>query len=141
MLWLSIGHTRRQTRTDETTRDADQIWEHLCADFLGPLPSGDNVFVIVDYYSRWKEGGAHACNVQLIVFVLVKNKEFSIVLGHKCILFLYDFDEDICVIICGVKFVLFLLGYLIYEDYCSVYLCFFFSNLAVCILYLEHLCK
>lgn len=30
-------------------------WEHLCADFLGPLPSGDNLFVIVDYYSRWKE--------------------------------------------------------------------------------------
>jgi hypothetical protein len=30
-------------------------WEHLCADFLGPLPSGENLFVIVDYYSRWKE--------------------------------------------------------------------------------------
>ena len=22
-------------------------------DFLGPLPSGDSLFVIVDYYSRW----------------------------------------------------------------------------------------
>ena len=30
-------------------------WEHLCADFFGPLPSGENLFVIVDYYSRWKE--------------------------------------------------------------------------------------
>jgi len=78
--------------------------------------------------------------VQLIVFVLVKNKEFSSVLGHKCVLFLYDFDEDICVIICGVNSVLFLLGYLIYEDYCSVSLLLFFK-LAVCILYLEHLCK
>jgi hypothetical protein len=24
-------------------------WKHLCADFLGPLPSGENLFVIVDY--------------------------------------------------------------------------------------------
>ncbi|XP_062613747.1 uncharacterized protein K02A2.6-like [Saccostrea cucullata] len=28
-------------------------WEHLAADFLGPLPSGDYIFTIVDYYSRW----------------------------------------------------------------------------------------
>ncbi|XP_062590271.1 uncharacterized protein K02A2.6-like [Saccostrea cucullata] len=27
-------------------------WEHLAADFLGPLPSED-CFTIVDYYSRW----------------------------------------------------------------------------------------
>lgn len=30
-------------------------WEHLCADFLGPLPSGESLLVIVDYYSRWLE--------------------------------------------------------------------------------------
>lgn len=30
-------------------------WEHLCADFLCPLPSGENLFVIVNYYSRLKE--------------------------------------------------------------------------------------
>ena len=29
-------------------------WEHLAADFLGPLPSGESLFVLVDYYSRWK---------------------------------------------------------------------------------------
>ncbi|XP_056016755.1 uncharacterized protein K02A2.6-like [Ostrea edulis] len=28
-------------------------WEHLAADFLGPLLSGDYIFTIVDYYSRW----------------------------------------------------------------------------------------
>ena len=28
-------------------------WQHLAADLLGPLPSGDYVFVIVDYYSRF----------------------------------------------------------------------------------------
>ena len=27
-------------------------WQHLAADLLGPLPSGDYVFVVVDYYSR-----------------------------------------------------------------------------------------
>ncbi|XP_060067122.1 uncharacterized protein K02A2.6-like [Ylistrum balloti] len=30
-------------------------WQHIAADFLGPLPSGDNILVIVDYYSRWVE--------------------------------------------------------------------------------------
>ncbi|CAC5385615.1 unnamed protein product [Mytilus coruscus] len=30
-------------------------WEHLAADFLGPLPSGDLLFCVVDYYSRWTE--------------------------------------------------------------------------------------
>lgn len=32
-----------------------QPWEHLSADFLGPLPSGHNLLVVVDYYSRWIE--------------------------------------------------------------------------------------
>lgn len=30
-------------------------WEHLAIDFLGPLPSGHYVFVVVDYYSRFFE--------------------------------------------------------------------------------------
>lgn len=30
-------------------------WQHLAADLLGPLPSGDYVFVVVDYYSRFVE--------------------------------------------------------------------------------------
>lgn len=37
------------TRTELPSRP----WEHLAADFLGPLPSGDYIFAIVDYYSRW----------------------------------------------------------------------------------------
>jgi hypothetical protein len=30
-----------------------QPWQDLAVDFLGPLPSGDSLFVLVDYYSRW----------------------------------------------------------------------------------------
>ena len=30
-------------------------WQHLAADLLGPLPSGDYVFVVVHYYSRFFE--------------------------------------------------------------------------------------
>ena len=27
-------------------------WEHLACDLLGPLPSGDYLFIVIDYYSR-----------------------------------------------------------------------------------------
>ena len=30
-------------------------WQDLCADLMGPFPSGEYVFVVVDYYSRWQE--------------------------------------------------------------------------------------
>lgn len=30
-------------------------WQHIAIDFCGPLPSGHNLFVIVDYYSRFLE--------------------------------------------------------------------------------------
>ena len=39
------------TRTALPTRP----WEHLAADFMGPLPSGHYLFTVVDYYSRWVE--------------------------------------------------------------------------------------
>lgn len=32
----------------------NEPWTDLAIDFLGPLPSGDYIFVIVDYYSRFK---------------------------------------------------------------------------------------
>ena len=30
-------------------------WEHLAAEFMGPLPSCHNLFAVVDYYLRWVE--------------------------------------------------------------------------------------
>ena len=30
-------------------------WEYLAVDYLGPLPSGDHLLVIVDYFSCYKE--------------------------------------------------------------------------------------
>lgn len=30
-------------------------WQHLAVDFLGPLPSGHHLFVVVDYFSRYIE--------------------------------------------------------------------------------------
>ena len=39
------------TRTELPTAP----WQHLAADLLGPLPSGDYVFVAVDYYSQFFE--------------------------------------------------------------------------------------
>lgn len=32
-----------------------QPWQHLAMDFLGPLPSGHHIFVLVDYFSRYFE--------------------------------------------------------------------------------------
>ena len=32
-----------------------QPWEELALDLLGPLPAGDSLLVLVDYYSRWIE--------------------------------------------------------------------------------------
>lgn len=37
------------------TEMPSQPWQHIAIDFLGPLPSGENLLVIVDYYSRYIE--------------------------------------------------------------------------------------
>lgn len=39
--------TRRELSTE--------AWVDVAVDFLGPLPSGHYLFVIIDYYSRYKE--------------------------------------------------------------------------------------
>ena len=35
----------------------DRPWQHIGVDICGPLPSGENLLVAVDYYSRWFEVG------------------------------------------------------------------------------------
>ena len=37
------------------TQLPDGPWQDLAIDYLGPLPTGEYVFVAVDYYSRWYE--------------------------------------------------------------------------------------
>ncbi|CAG2242713.1 unnamed protein product [Mytilus edulis] len=37
------------------TQLPDGPWQDLCADLMGPFPTGEYVFVVVDYYSRWQE--------------------------------------------------------------------------------------
>ncbi|XP_015747522.1 PREDICTED: uncharacterized protein K02A2.6-like [Acropora digitifera] len=37
------------------TEFPDQPWQDLAGDLMGPLPSGEYVFVVVDYYSRYFE--------------------------------------------------------------------------------------
>lgn len=34
---------------------SSHAWVDVAADFLGPLPSGDYLFVVIDYYNRFKE--------------------------------------------------------------------------------------
>jgi hypothetical protein len=38
-----------------STRLPDKPWDHLACDLLGPLPNGQSILVIVDYYSRFFE--------------------------------------------------------------------------------------
>ena len=38
-----------------STKLPSNPWEDLAADFLGPLPNGDNILVVVDYHSRFYE--------------------------------------------------------------------------------------
>ena len=37
------------------TQLPDGPWQDLAIDYLGPLPTGEDIFVAVDYYSRWVE--------------------------------------------------------------------------------------
>ena len=40
-----------------STRLPERPWEHLALDLMGPLPTGEHVIVMVDYFSRYYEVG------------------------------------------------------------------------------------
>ena len=37
------------------TRLPERAWQEVAADLLGPLPTGEYLLVVVDYFSRWME--------------------------------------------------------------------------------------
>ena len=39
----------------KTTTMPTKPWRDLVVDLMGPLPTGENLIVTVDYYSRWIE--------------------------------------------------------------------------------------
>ena len=39
----------------KTTRLPERPWQDLALDLLGPLPTGEHLLVLVDYFSRWVE--------------------------------------------------------------------------------------
>lgn len=39
----------------KSTRMPEKPWVHIAVDFMGPLPSGHTLFVLVDYFSRFTE--------------------------------------------------------------------------------------
>jgi hypothetical protein len=47
--------TSNPTKTEPMVRIVlpNAPWEHLAYDLLGTLPSGDYIFVVVDYHSRF----------------------------------------------------------------------------------------
>ena len=39
----------------QRTKFPDEPWQDVAMDLLGPLPNGENILVVVDYYSRFDE--------------------------------------------------------------------------------------
>ena len=37
------------------TRLPERAWQEIAVDLLGPLPTGEHLLVVVDYFSRWME--------------------------------------------------------------------------------------
>ena len=55
VLWVPTCDQTCSTPTGETHSYASATMEDLALDILGPLPSGKNLLVLVDYHSRWIE--------------------------------------------------------------------------------------
>lgn len=55
MSWLHIGSCISAPEPLKRRELPSEPWQHIALDFLGPLPTSHNLFVIVDYYSRFLE--------------------------------------------------------------------------------------
>jgi hypothetical protein len=52
----------------KSTRMPERPWQDLALDLLGPMPTGEHLIVLVDYYSRWMEVDiAHSTNSEKII--------------------------------------------------------------------------
>ena len=55
--WMPAGKSLSQPEPIKPTPLPRGPWQDLAVDLLGPLPSGDSVLVVVDYFSRFYEIG------------------------------------------------------------------------------------
>ena len=60
----------------KTTQLPDRPWQDLALDLLGPLPTGEHLLVLVDYFNRWVEVDViYSTTSEVIIKCL--NKHFS----------------------------------------------------------------
>ncbi len=52
---MPAGYQERSAPTVKPTSLSSQPWEEVAVDLMGPLPSGEHLLVLVDYYTRWME--------------------------------------------------------------------------------------
>ena len=55
VLWCQLVTKHVPPPPVKPTPMPQRPWEDLALDILGPLPSGENLLVLVDYHSRWIE--------------------------------------------------------------------------------------
>ena len=48
------------------TRMPERKWQELALDLLGPIPTGEHLLVLVDYFSRWVEVDIIKLNLPLL---------------------------------------------------------------------------
>ena len=51
VLRVPDGYQERSALITEV--NTKQPWQDVAVDLMGPLPSGEHLLVLVDYYSRW----------------------------------------------------------------------------------------
>ena len=56
MLWVPTGYKGDVIPPPvKITRMPERLWQDLALDLLGPMPTGEYLLVLVDYFSRWVE--------------------------------------------------------------------------------------